>query len=88
MTAANNLAVQSAVVGGALAFCGNYGGLSFLPPYYGCPAFAVFSDPAAAKIEHRKMTPMVLGRPHLGGYWAGPTDGLSPTAFADRVLGL
>jgi hypothetical protein len=38
-----NLAVQSAVVSGARAFVGTYGGYSYLAPLYGVPAISFYS---------------------------------------------
>jgi hypothetical protein len=43
MTPARNLAVQSAVIAGARAFVGTYGGYSYLAPLYGVPALAFYS---------------------------------------------
>ena len=43
MTPARNLAVQSAVIAGARAFVGTYGGYSYLAPLYGVPAVAFYS---------------------------------------------
>lgn len=44
MTPENNLAVQTAVISGAQLFLGTYGGLSYLPPFYGVPSIAFCSD--------------------------------------------
>jgi hypothetical protein len=43
VTAARNLAVQSAVISRARAFVGTYGGYSYLAPLYGVPALAFYS---------------------------------------------
>ena len=86
MTPGNNLAIQSAVLGNARAFCGNYGGLSFLPPYYDCPVFAVFGNASAAKLRHRKFASKVFAKPGLGGYWSGSLKDMTSRACADRVL--
>ena len=40
----NNLAAQTAVVAGARAFVGTYGGFSYLAPLYGVHALSFFSD--------------------------------------------
>lgn len=40
LTAENNLAVQSAVIARSQAFFGTYGGLSYVPLFYGVPSFA------------------------------------------------
>jgi hypothetical protein len=39
-----NLAAQSAVVAGARAFVGTYGGFSYLAPFHGVPATAYYAD--------------------------------------------
>jgi len=43
LTPGRNLAVQSAVIGGARALVGTYGGYSYLAPLYGVPAVAFYS---------------------------------------------
>ncbi|UUY05671.1 hypothetical protein LRS13_09170 [Svornostia abyssi] len=40
-----NLAAQAAIIAGADAFFGTYGGLSYLAPAYGVPSFAMHSAP-------------------------------------------
>jgi hypothetical protein len=45
VTPATNLAVQSAVIAGARAFIGTYGGYSYLAPLYGVSALAFYSKP-------------------------------------------
>jgi len=52
MTPSRNLAVQSAVIAGARAFVGTYGGLSYLGPFYGVPAIALFSNEAELVATH------------------------------------
>jgi hypothetical protein len=86
MTDANNLTVQSAVLCKAAAWVGSYGGLSYLAPYYGCPSFALFSNRHSAKAEHRALATATLAEPHLGGYWAGAVDEITPEAVAEMIL--
>jgi hypothetical protein len=43
LTPERNLAVQSAVISGARAFVGTYGGYSYLAPLYGVPAISFYS---------------------------------------------
>jgi hypothetical protein len=50
-----NLHVQSAIVAGASAFAGTYGGFSYLAPFYGVPAAAYFSDAAGFSPRHLAM---------------------------------
>jgi len=52
---ARNLAVQSAVVAGARAFVGTYGGFSYLAPFHLVPAYAFYSDPAGFSPRHLAM---------------------------------
>ena len=52
MTPSRNLAVQTAVIARARAFVGTYGGLSYLGPFYGVPAIALFSDEAELVPTH------------------------------------
>jgi hypothetical protein len=51
VTPDRNLAVQSAVIGGARAFVGTYGGYSYLAPLYRVPAIAFYSRPTF-KLQH------------------------------------
>jgi len=53
LTARNNLAVQTAVVSGARAFVGTYGGFSYLAPFAGVSATAVWSE--RHKFDHRHL---------------------------------
>jgi hypothetical protein len=47
----SNLALQSAVIAGARAYVGTYGGYSYLAPLYRVPALAFFSKPSF-KLHH------------------------------------
>lgn len=51
LTPERNLAVQSAVIAGARAFVGTYGGYSYLAPLYKVPAVAFYSRPSF-KLHH------------------------------------
>ena len=44
LTPENNLAVQTAVIKGARAFVGTYGGFSYLAPLYGVPSVTFYSE--------------------------------------------
>ena len=52
MTPRNNLAIQTKVISGARAFIGTYGGLSYVPPFYGVDSLAIYSNPAKFSIYH------------------------------------
>ena len=51
MSPAQNLAVQSAVIAGARAFVGTYGGYAYLAPLYKVPAVAFYSR-QSFKLHH------------------------------------
>ena len=48
----NNLAVQHAIVAGARAFVGTYGGFAYLAPFCGVPAVGVYADPDGFDRSH------------------------------------
>jgi hypothetical protein len=50
-----NLHVQSAIVAGASAFAGTYGGFSYLAPFYGVPSTAYYGDAAGFSPRHLAM---------------------------------
>jgi hypothetical protein len=52
MTPDRNLAVQTAVIAGARAFVGTYGGFSYLAPLYGVKSLAFYSDDDAFFAHH------------------------------------
>jgi hypothetical protein len=54
-TAADNLALQTEILGRAAAFVGTYGGLSYLAPALGTPTMSFWSDSSAVKPEHVRM---------------------------------
>lgn len=43
MNSRNNLEIQTKIVARARAFCGTYGGFSYLAPFYGVPSIAFYS---------------------------------------------
>jgi len=52
---ARNLHVQSAIVAGASAFVGTYGGFAYLAPFYGVPSLAYYDDPNGFSARHLAM---------------------------------
>ena len=48
----NNLQVQTKVISGASAYIGNYGGLSYVPPFYGVRSLAFYSSPEHVAPHH------------------------------------
>ena len=55
-----NLALQTAVVAGASAFVGTYGGFSYLAPFLGVRATAYFADPHGYSPRHLLMARSAL----------------------------
>lgn len=64
---AQNLAVQSAVVAGARAFVGTYGGFSYLAPFYLVPSFAYYGDAAGFSPKHLAMAQSAFEKIGAGG---------------------
>jgi hypothetical protein len=52
---AHNLQVQSALVAGAEAFVGTYGGFSYMAPFYGVKSTAFYSDAHGFSPKHLHM---------------------------------
>ncbi len=48
----NNLTVQTEVISRARAYVGNYGGLSYVAPFYGVPSLALYSCPEYVAPHH------------------------------------
>ncbi len=68
LDARTNLQVQSAVLAGASAFVGTYGGFSYLAPFYGVPTVAYYGDAAGFSRRHLTMARSALasvGAAHL-----------------------
>lgn len=61
ITPDRNLAVQSAVIAGARAFVGTYGGYSYLAPLYRVPSIAFYSKPTF-KLHHLYAAQRVFGQ--------------------------
>ena len=66
----NNLAVQTQVISGARAFIGNYGGLSYVPPFYGVRSLAFYSNPANVAPPHLDLMYRVAARLKRGSFVA------------------
>jgi hypothetical protein len=56
LTPSDNLGVQTAVIAGADAFVGTYGGLAYLGPYLSVPTVAFYSDPETLVPAHLDVT--------------------------------
>jgi hypothetical protein len=64
---ARNLQVQSAVVAGADAFVGTYGGFSYMAPFYGVKSTAFYSDPNGFSQKHLHMARSAFDAIGVGG---------------------
>ncbi|MEQ1896034.1 MAG: hypothetical protein ABL971_01445 [Vicinamibacterales bacterium] len=72
VTPANNLEVQTAVVGHARAFVGTYGGFSYLAPMCGVEA-VVFHSVAEYYLHHRHLADVAFSRLHAAPLTVIPT---------------
>jgi hypothetical protein len=63
--ARTNLDVQTAIVSRARRFVGTYGGFAYLPPFFGVPATAYFSDATAYSRRHLEVAHFAIER--MGG---------------------
>ena len=52
MSPRTNLGVQTKIISGASAFIGNYGGLSYVAPFYGVNSVALYSNPDGFLMQH------------------------------------
>jgi hypothetical protein len=64
---AQNLRVQSAVVAGAEAFVGTYGGFSYMAPFYGVKSLAFYSDRNGFSQKHLQVARSAFERIGVGG---------------------
>jgi hypothetical protein len=78
-----NLALQSAIVAGARAFIGTYGGYSYLAPLYRVPAVAFYSKPSF-KIHHLYAAQRAFAQIGAGGLM--PVD-VTQTRVVQLALG-
>jgi hypothetical protein len=85
MTPERNLATQTAIVAGARAFVGTYGGYSYLAPFCGVPALAFYSAPTF-KAHHLHLAQRVFER--LGGARLTPLDTAAVPLVRLGVAGL
>ena len=72
VTPANNLEIQTAVVGHARAFVGTYGGFSYLAPMCGVEAIA-FHSVADFYLHHRHLADVAFSRLHAAPLTVIPT---------------
>jgi hypothetical protein len=70
MTPANNLRVQTAIISRARAFVGTYGGLSYLPPFFGVPSLSFYADWTRFSHHHLALAQRVFRGPGWGHFLA------------------
>jgi hypothetical protein len=68
MTPQNNLALQTAIIQGAAAFVGTYGGLSYLAPFYGVPSLSFYSRPSWFNRCHLDLAYRVFEPAEMGSF--------------------
>ena len=68
MQPASNLAVQTAVIRGADAYVGSYGGFSYLAPLVGTDAVTFYSDPSGFRWDHLEVAKRVFASLGGGGF--------------------
>jgi hypothetical protein len=86
---ARNLEIQSAVVAGARAFVGTYGGFSYLAPFHGVPSVAYYSNRNGFSPKHLAMAQSVF---HVIGsdnllHVNETVAGLAPLSAIEERLG-
>jgi len=85
MTPQNNLHLQSVVISRAQGFVGTYGGLAYLPPFYGVNSVCFFSRTPNVAVQHLELAQRVFARMRRGSFAAldvGSAD-LLHLAFGD-----
>jgi len=83
LTPERNLAVQSAVIAGARAFVGTYGGYSYLAPLYTVPAIAFYSK-LSFKLHHLHAAQRAFAQ--IGAAPLLPID-VAQASLVQRALG-
>ena len=84
MTPERNLDVQTAVIAGARAFVGTYGGYSYLAPLCGVPSLAFYSVRDAFFAHHLELAERVLRQMHGRIARANRRAGRRPGAHGAR----
>jgi hypothetical protein len=89
LPASRNLHVQSAVVAGARAFVGTYGGFSYLAPFLGVPSAAFYSNRAGFSSKHLMMVRSALATLDTSNllHVNDVSEGVGSLAIADRLHG-
>jgi hypothetical protein len=68
MTPANNLEIQSRIIGNARGFVGTYGGFSYLAPLCGVDTLAFYSHPTGFRFDHLEVAKRVFSSLRCGSF--------------------
>ena len=68
LTPANNLEIQSRIIGGAKGFVGTYGGFSYLAPLCGVDTLAFYSHPTGFRFDHLEVAKRVFSSLRCGSF--------------------
>jgi hypothetical protein len=68
LTPENNLAVQTAIIRGAQAYVGTYGGFSYLAPLVGTDAVTFYSHPQGFRFDHLEVAKRVFAGLGAGSF--------------------
>lgn len=82
MSPRTNLEVQTKVIARARAFVGTYGGLSYLPPFYGVKSLSFYSDPRSFTVQHLELARRVFTGMQRGSYVAMDVNDLDTLRVA------
>jgi hypothetical protein len=81
----DNLGLQSALVAGASAFIGTYGGFSYLAPFLGVQTTAYYADPGGFSPRHLSMARSSFASIGAGGLFeVAAVGGAEATALRER----
>ena len=78
----NNLEVQTKIITRARGFIGTYGGLSYVPPFYGVDSLAFYSRPECFAVQHLELARRVFGRFKQGSFVAMDVNDLDVVGWA------
>ena len=82
VTPRNNLEIQTKVITRARAFIGNYGGLSYLAPFYGVQSLVFYSNPGGFSVQHLELADRVFAKMKRGSFVALDVQALDVIGLA------
>ena len=83
----NNLEVQTKVIARSRGFVGTYGGLSYVPPFYGVNSLAFYSRPESFAVQHLELARRVFGKFKQGSFVAMDVNDLDVVGWAFGAQG-